>query len=138
MGCGDHPTNFVSTSPYFYFDNLGYKLKSAVSHNEFWDYAPIIIGNDVWIGDDVFIKNGIEIGHGAIIGTGAIVTKNVPPYAIVAGIPAHIIRYRFDEATIEQLLKLKWWYLPDNIIKEMPYDDINASLAYLQESRLVL
>ena len=73
------------------------------------DLFETIIGNDVWIGEKVFIKDGIRVGDGAIIGAGAIVTKDVPPYAIVAGVPARIIRYRFDEDVILKLLKIQWW-----------------------------
>ncbi|MCL1797158.1 MAG: CatB-related O-acetyltransferase [Eggerthellaceae bacterium] len=67
------------------------------------------IGNDVWIGSHVALKPGISIGDGSCIGTGALVTKDVPPYAIVAGVPAKIIKYRFDDRIIEQLLALRWW-----------------------------
>lgn len=69
------------------------------------------IGNDVWIGDNVVILKG-KIGDGAVIGAGAVVTRDVPPYAIVAGNPARVIKYRFDDETIRKLLKEKWW---DNI-----------------------
>lgn len=70
---------------------------------------PIIIGNDVWIGRDAVLKAGITIGDGAVIASNALVTKDVPPYAIVAGLPAKVIKYRFDEETIHKLTTLKWW-----------------------------
>lgn len=72
-------------------------------------YNPIVIGNDVWIGQDVTIKRGVKIGDGAIIAQGAIVTKDVPPYALVAGVPAAVKRFRFDDKIIRQLLELRWW-----------------------------
>lgn len=67
------------------------------------------IGNDVWIGNGAIIINGASVGDGAIIGAGAVVTKDVPPYSIVAGVPAKVIRMRFDDTTINRLLKIKWW-----------------------------
>ena len=96
---------------------------------------PVLIGNDVWIGCNVVIKGNITVGDGAIIGAGSVVTKDVPPYAIVGGVPAKIIRYRFDEETISELLKLKWWELDDDIIKELPFNDIKASIKKLKEIR---
>lgn len=72
------------------------------------------IGHDVWIGDQAMIKRGVKVGHGAIIGARAVVTKDVPPYAIVGGVPAKVIRYRFTEEIIERLLASQWWrYGPD-------------------------
>ncbi|MFG5086317.1 CatB-related O-acetyltransferase [Campylobacter lari] len=71
--------------------------------------AKLEIQNDVWIGKDALLKQGITLGHGCVVGQRAIVTKDVPPYAIVAGSPAKIIRYRFNEKIIERLLKLRWW-----------------------------
>ncbi len=133
IGNGEHPLSFLSTSPYFYFDNLGWKSNNTPSHNEFWDYSPVNIGNDVWIGDNVLIKNGITVGHGAVIGMGAVVTKDVPPYAIVAGVPAKIIRYRFDEKTIDRLLELKWWTLPDDVIRKIPYDNIDEAIKFIKK-----
>ena len=71
-----------------------------------------VIGNDVWIGQDVTIKSGVVIGDGAVIGARAMVTKDVPPYAIVAGVPARIIRYRFSQEKIDYLQRTRWWDLP--------------------------
>lgn len=117
-----HPSRtFVSTSPVFYstIKQCGY---TYVSHNKFEEHLTIggksiIIGNDVWIGADVTLIGGIKIGNGAIIALGAVVTKDVPPYAIVGGVPAKIIRYRFPENYIERLQNLQWWNLPDEIIQ---------------------
>jgi serine acetyltransferase len=78
----------------------------------------VVIGNDVWVGAGAVILPGIKIGHGAIIGAGAVVTKDVPDYAIVTGVPAKILRYRFDEAIIDRLLKLQWWSLEKSVIKK--------------------
>lgn len=78
-----------------------------------WDNrGDILIGNDVWIGYEAVIMAGVTIGDGAILGTRAVVTKDVSPYTIVGGMPAKSIRKRFDDVTIERLLKLRWWNWP--------------------------
>ena len=79
-----------------------------------------VIGNDVWIGMDTTIMPGIKIGDGAVIGANAVVTHDIPPYAIVAGIPAKVIKYRFADEIINELLELQWWNLDENLLKELP------------------
>ncbi|TWE04177.1 acetyltransferase-like isoleucine patch superfamily enzyme [Peribacillus frigoritolerans] len=108
IGLGKHPLNFVSTSPIFYSNEncLGVKL---VNEKEFIDSSKVYIGNDVWVGSNAIIMGGLSIGHGAVIGAGSVVTKDVPPYAVVGGVPAKIIKYRFDEEEIKKLLEMKWW-----------------------------
>ena len=112
-GCGRHPSRvFVSTSPCF-FSIAKQNGTTFVKEGYFDESLPITIGNDVWVGANVFICDGINIGDGAIIGAGSIVTKDVPPYAIVVGVPAKIIRYRFNENQINFLLKDKWWNMSE-------------------------
>lgn len=83
-----------------------------------------VVGNDVWIGESAYILPGVTIGDGAIIGAKSVVTKDVPPYAIVGGNPARIIRYRFDEEIIKKFLKIKWWNWSDEkIIENRQYFD---------------
>lgn len=105
------------------------------THREWWSLEPIEIGNDVWIGDGVFVKNGVKIGDGAVIGARAVVTKDVPPYAIVGGIPAKVIRYRFDEKVVQDLMKLKWWNLDDETIKQIPYENVEDAIEFLKKVR---
>lgn len=109
IGGGSHPTNFFSTSPVFYEGSNTFKKHFSKAY--FVEAKPVIIGNDVWIGEKVFIKDGITIGNGAIIGAHSVVTHDIPPYAIVGGVPARIIRYRFSEEVIKQLETIKWWEL---------------------------
>jgi virginiamycin A acetyltransferase len=107
-GFGIHPTNGISTSPIFY--STGTPCGMTLSADDkIIEHKQITIGNDVFIGINVTVLDGLTIGDGAIIGAGTIVSKNIPPYAIVAGSPVQIIKYRFDEETIAKLLKLKWW-----------------------------
>ena len=107
-GYGDHPTKFVSSHPSF-FSTLNQCGTTFSSQDYFEERKPIVIGNDVWIGARVFIKDGVRIGNGAIIAAGAVVVKDVPDYAIVGGIPAKLIRFRFSHEVIEQLIAIQWW-----------------------------
>lgn len=107
-GYGEHPTDFVSINPVFY-SSLKQCGVSFSDKDYFEEIKEISIGNDVWIGARVFIRDGVKIGHGAIIAAGAVVVKDVPDYAIVGGVPARIIRFRFPEEVIEELLNIQWW-----------------------------
>lgn len=89
---------------------IGKNIFKENPKNEIISKGSVIIGNDVWIGVNVTIMSGVKIGDGSVIGAGSIVTKDVPPYAIVGGNPAKVLKYRFSEERIEQLLKLQWWY----------------------------
>ncbi len=112
----NHTMRSLSTYPFpIFFEEWGLDVKEITSA---WDNrGDIIIGNDVWIGFEALILSGVTVGDGAIIGTRAVVTKDVPPYTIVGGIPAKVIRKRFSENVISELLKLQWWNWPENRIK---------------------
>lgn len=113
---GRHPLKKnVSTHPAFYSTRKqgGFTFVNKNTFDEFVfadeDFHDVVIGNDVWIGRGVMILSGIVIGDGAVIAAGAVVTSSVPPYAIVGGVPAKIIRYRFNPSDIEYLTKFRWW-----------------------------
>ena len=104
----NHTLSSISTYPFpIFFEEWGLNIKDVAAA---WDNkGDIIIGNDVWIGYEAVIMAGVTIGDGAIIGTRAVVTKDVPPYTIVGGVPAKTIRKRFNNETLDELLKIKWW-----------------------------
>jgi len=103
--CGwHHNTDFITTFPLNVFFE---ELKHIKDHPK--TKGDIIIENDVWIGEGSIIMGGITIGNGAVIGAGSVVTKNVPPYSIVGGVPAKVIKYRFKEEEVKKLLDLQWW-----------------------------
>lgn len=116
IGMGTHTLKYKSTSPIFTsrHNSTGSRWVDTNSYNE---YKEIYIGNDVWIGQRAMVMGGVKIGDGAVIGAGSVVTKDVPPYAIVGGVPAKIIRYRFKPETIEKLLIEQWWNKSDEFIK---------------------
>lgn len=113
----NHKLGSLSTYPFPLFFEEWELDKANVTDS--WDNkGDIVIGNDVWIGYEAVIMQGVTIGDGAIIGTRAVVTKDVPSYTIVGGIPAKTIRKRFSDEVIAQLLEIKWWDWPDEKIKE--------------------
>ena len=107
----NHTQRSLSTYPFpIFFEEWG--LDKANVRSAWDNKGDIVIGNDVWIGYEAVILSGLHIGDGAIIATRAVVTKDVPPYTIVGGIPAKAIKKRFDDATIAKLLRLQWWNWP--------------------------
>ncbi len=105
---GKHPTHYISTFPAFFSAKNQCQI-SFCKQSSFLETENVTIGNDVWIGANAIVLDGSTIGDGAIIAAGSVVTKDVPPYAIVGGVPAQIIRYRFNQKTIDSLLRLSWW-----------------------------
>jgi virginiamycin A acetyltransferase len=122
IGMADHPLEFLSTSPMLYGPR---NVFGDGSHWEHYGEAPEV-GSDVWIGAQVFIAQGVRVGHGAAIGAGAVVVKDIPPYAIAAGVPARVLRYRFPPATVEHLLDSRWWELPISTLKARRADFVTA------------
>jgi len=123
IGLGNHPSKWVSSHPFAYDKKYGF-----VTQNRPFDEQTTqkcTIGNDVWIGANATILAGITVGNGAIIGAHSLVTTDVEPYSIVAGTPAKLIRFRFDQQTIAGLQQLQWWNWDDARIKQMvgKFDD---------------
>ena len=113
----NHKMASLSTYTFpLFFEEWGLEKENVA---QAWDQkGDIIIGNDVWIGYEAVILSGVTIGDGAVIGCRAVVTKDIPPYTIVGGVPAKPIRKRFDEETIKELQKIKWWDWPEEKITE--------------------
>lgn len=109
IGLGAHPLDLFSTSPVFFKSVNALGVQLLKEDLDFVEYSPILVGSDVWIGANVVVMDGVNIGHGAVLAAGAVVTKDVPPYAIVGGVPAKVIKYRFTEEVRDLLLKSKWW-----------------------------
>jgi virginiamycin A acetyltransferase len=109
MNGGNHLVDAVSSYPFSIFGN---GWEHAMEGRQFPNKGDIVIGNDVWLGYRSVIFAGVTIGDGAIVGACSVVTKDVPPYTIVAGYPAREIRRRFSDAEIERLLDLRWWDWP--------------------------
>lgn len=117
FNCANHSLRSLSTYtfPLFYEE---WRLDRADVASAWDDKGDIVIGNDVWIGFEAVILSGVHIGDGAIIGARAVVTKDVPAFTIVGGVPAREIRKRFDADTIDRLLQLRWWDWPVEKIRE--------------------
>jgi len=110
---GEHRVDWVTTYPFNVLWKQGRHIKGHPSTK-----GNVIIGNDVWLGVESVILSGVNIGDGAVIGTRSVVTQNIPPYAIVFGNPAKVLRYRFNEETIAALLEIAWWNWDDEKIAD--------------------
>lgn len=152
IGQGNHPIDWLSTNPFQYESGLrfrhgnlfpyaddysGYEIPSENRRNALDSIrkAKTKIGNDVWIGHGVIVTAGVNIGNGAIIGAGSVVTKNVPDYAIVAGVPAKVIRYRFDEDTIKQLNKIRWWDYASWSLASIDFNNIQEAIRTIKTKK---
>jgi virginiamycin A acetyltransferase len=123
----NHSMRSLSTYPFpIFFEEWGLDAKDVA---EAWDNkGDIVVGNDVWIGFEAVVLSGVHIGDGAIVGARAVVTKDVPPYTIVGGVPAREIKKRFDERTVERLLESRWW--------DEPFEKIRSSLPAIMNGRI--
>ncbi|MBM3129718.1 MAG: CatB-related O-acetyltransferase [Chloroflexi bacterium] len=128
---GEHHTEWITTFP---FPALWRAARAIPGHPK--TKGDVIIGNDVWIGQDALILSGVTIGDGAVIAARAVITKNVEPYTIVGGNPARIIRKRFADDVIAQLIKIKWWEWSDaEIERNLPLllsPDVDALIRYAE------
>ncbi|WP_349257485.1 CatB-related O-acetyltransferase [Phenylobacterium sp.] len=137
-----HPTDWVSTSPVFYDDALpatGHFRETYGVTAPAWPYEfglrLVEVGHDVWIGDGAMIAPGVKIGDGAIVGARSLVLHDVPPYAIVVGQPARVLRYRLAEDLIPRMLEAQWWRYAPNVLQPLPMNDPERFLDALAEVR---
>lgn len=129
VGLQSHPLHYVSTSPIFYEAKNGTGTSWLDRDAKIVaDKEMTVIGNDVWIGARAIILEGVKVGHGAVVGAGAIVTKNVPNHAIVVGVPARIVGYRFDEHTSNSIVSSAWWDWADDKIRQSAPEFLNCSV----------
>lgn len=140
IGPLEHPVDWLSTSGFVWNDHIfgAYSQYRSFASNEKYEKNDerTTIGNDVWIGYGACILRGVTIGNGAIIAAGSVVTKDVPPYAIVGGVPAKIIRFRFTEDIIERLLAVQWWQyvLDKSVLGSLSFSDVDASLSAIEQA----
>lgn len=132
----NHPSDWLSINEFQYHPN---SFDWVDEYNDFVRlertpdmFKHVAVGNDVWTGHNVNVMAGVSVGDGAIIAAGSVVTKDVPPYAIVAGVPATIKRFRFPERTVERLLRLKWWDLELSQLSGLPFRDIDRCLDMIE------
>lgn len=120
IGMSGHSLQYISTSPIF--TQTRNALQERWIEEDIFEHKSekerVVLGHDVWVGSHVLINGGVHVGNGACIAAGAVVVKDVPPYAIVGGVPAKIIRYRFPKEVIEKLEKIQWWNLPIDVLKQ--------------------
>lgn len=124
-GLGIHPTNGISTAPMFY-STAKQNGTTLCTENKIEESKQTVIGNDVFIGANVTVLDGVHIADGAVIGAGAVVVDDIPPYAVAVGVPAKVVKYRFDDVTIKALLEKQWWNGKDEELKQVERDFSNV------------
>ena len=143
IGGVEHPIHYLSTSffrisRHWFPDDPLAQNASPIKETERAEKIrgqTVHIGSDVWFGAAAIVLRGTSIGHGSVIGAGAVVTKDIPPYAIVAGNPAKLIRYRFDEDICKRLLATAWWDRAPDFIATLPLNDVENCLKILENTR---
>jgi acetyltransferase-like isoleucine patch superfamily enzyme len=134
IGGARHPMEWVGMSPAFYHGRDSIKIKLSTFK---LDSLPLtIIGSDVWIGRSAIIIAGVNVGHGAVVGAGSVVTKDVPPYAVVAGNPARIIKFRFQPEIVNKLIEYTWWDLDDDVLKVLS-SNIKNPVQFIEELKIL-
>lgn len=136
LGPSRHPLNRLTTHPLTYL-SVAWPYRRFPLRQQPFDgvWKQVRIGHDVWIGSGAVVMGGVTVGTGAVIAAHAVVTEDVPPYAIVAGVPARILRFRFDEALVSRLLALAWWrYDLLNWPEAVRWDDVGATCAALENA----
>lgn len=116
VGLGQHPTFLLSTNSVFYKAGITDRFVKKIEYDE---EPRTFIGNDVWMGNGAVVMDGVNIGDGAIVASRAVVTKDVPPFAVVGGVPAKVLKYRFPHDIVMELLDWKWWNLSDDQIDKI-------------------
>lgn len=148
IGAPEHPIDWFTTHPFAFtrrqhlprfYESPEFAALAPADDSPRAEFIPpgrTTIGHDVWIGAKASIKRGLKVGHGAIIGLGAVVTHDVPPYTIVAGVPAHSFRLRFPEALVERLLALAWWdYDLQPFRDQIDFSQVEATLDLLEQAK---
>jgi len=150
IGQGDHPLGWLSSHPFQYqklklsgaprlLDRRLYLADVEATREELIEAVPkprrTTIGHDVWIGHGVSVVNGVTIGTGCAIGLGAVVTKDLEPYSVAVGVPARVIRKRFDEASIERLLRTQWWHYAPWQLRHVEFNRIERALDQIEQLR---
>jgi acetyltransferase-like isoleucine patch superfamily enzyme len=147
IGRQDHPLDWLSTSPFQYLNDklfaIGHDFADSQKFHAYRSHLvgkvpgtilrPVTIGHDVWVGHGAFIRAGVTVGTGAIIAAGSVVVKDVPPYAIMGGNPARLIRFRLPEAQIEALLRLQWWRFAPWQLGPAPFHRVVDLIPYLED-----
>jgi acetyltransferase-like isoleucine patch superfamily enzyme len=135
----NHPVNWLSIHEFQYHPNSFDWIDeyNAIARLERTPdmFETVTVGSDVWTGHNVNVMPGVSIGDGAIIGAGSVVTKDVPPFAIVAGVPATVKRLRFSEKLVERLLRVRWWDLELEELSGLPFRDVERCLDLIEERK---